>query len=141
MLSAHVVFTNDRFPRAFDITLDGLASSDPTEETLLTEVGRGVTVGANATIGPGLKIGDFAMVGMGTIVTRDIPSYGLVIGNPSRLVGFVCSCGPTVARISRWEKDSVGSRYSCGRCGRLYGKTANGISELEGPHENDGKRR
>ena len=141
MLSAHVVFTNDRFPRAFDRTLNGLATSDPTEETLFTEVGLGVTVGANATIGPGLTIGDYAMVGMGTIVTRDVPSHGLVIGNPSRLVGYVCACGPVVVKIPQWEKDTADGRYTCGRCGRMYGKTPKGIYELEGPKVDTGDGR
>ena len=62
MLAAHTVFTNDRFPRAFDRTLNGLASSDPNEETLSTTVGVGVTTGANVTIGPGLTIGDLSLI-------------------------------------------------------------------------------
>jgi UDP-2-acetamido-3-amino-2,3-dideoxy-glucuronate N-acetyltransferase len=129
MLSAHVVFTNDRFPRAFDKTLDGLASSEPNEETLSTHVGIGVTVGANATIGPGLRLGDFAMVGMGSVVTRDIPPLGLVIGSPAKLAGFVCACGPVLIRIKQWEGLGIGSEIACHRCGRAYARIATGVAE------------
>lgn len=137
MLSAHVVFTNDRFPRSFDRTLTGLATSDPTEETLLTHMGIGVTVGANATIGPGLKIGDFAMVGMGSVVTVDVPPHGLVVGSrPAKLVAYVCACGPVLVRLSTWEADEPHTPYRCVRCGRLYAKSTEGITELEGPQPN-----
>jgi len=133
MLSAHVVFTNDRFPRAFDRTLDGLATSDPTEETLHTRVCRGVTIGANATVGPGLTLGEFAMVGMGSVVTRDVPPNGLVIGSPARLVGFVCACGPVLVKSAVWESDGDSAKYVCARCNRVYAKSASGVVELQGP--------
>ncbi len=133
MLAAHTVFTNDRFPRSFDIRLDGLATSDPTEETLSTTVGVGVTTGANVTIGPGLKIGDFAMIGMGSVVTKDVPPYGLVIGNPARVVGYVCACGPVVTRLADWTARKEGEEMRCHRCGRIYGKTGTGITEKCGP--------
>ncbi len=132
MLAAHTTFTNDRFPRAFDRTLDGLASSDPNEETLETVVGVGVTTGANVTIGPGLKIGDFAMIGMGSVVTRNVPANGLVIGNPARVAGYVCACGPVLVKSVQWEKDGAGSRYICHRCGRVYGKVTAGVQEISG---------
>jgi len=132
MLAAHTVFTNDRFPRAFDITPDGLASSDPNEETLWTRVGKGVTTGANVTIGPGLTLGEYAMVGMGSVVTREVPSNGLVMGNPARLVAYVCACGPVVARIDNWQRAPVGSQFKCGRCGRVYQKAGEGITEIRG---------
>lgn len=93
MLSAHVVFTNDTFPRAGNRELTGLETSAPTEETLTTRVGRGVTVGANATIGPGVVLGAFSMVGMGSVVTRDVAPHALVVGNPARAIGWVCTCG------------------------------------------------
>ena len=135
MLAAHTVFTNDRFPRAFDRTLDGLASSDPNEETLETVVGTGVTTGANVTIGPGLKIGDFAMIGMGCVVTRDVPANALMIGNPAHLAGYVCACGPVLVRIAQYERDSEGHRYTCEKCGRVYVRAGHGITELEGPRK------
>lgn len=93
MIAAHTVFTNDRFPRATTADLRKLLPSDPDEHTLPTLVREGATIGANATIGCGLTIGRFAMVGMGSIVTRDVPDFILVAGNPAKAVGYVCACG------------------------------------------------
>lgn len=130
MLSAHVVFTNDRSPRSFNSHLDGLASSEPNEETLSTHVSPGVTVGANATIGPGLDLGKFSMIGMGSVVTHDVPPHGLVVGNPARLSGYVCTCGPLLVRHNLWQTDPPGARYECSRCERVFQKTQNGLEEI-----------
>jgi acetyltransferase-like isoleucine patch superfamily enzyme len=135
MLAAHTVFTNDRFPRAFDRVLEGLASSEPNEETLSTQVGIGVTTGANVTIGPGLTIGNFAMIGMGSVVTHDMPPHGLAIGNPARLAGYVCACGPVLVKMRSWERDVIGTRYSCKKCGRVYAKTEAAVREEEPPRK------
>src|SRR4029079_8216382 len=67
-VAAGVVFTNDRFPRAFADGHEGLAPSDPHEDTVETVVRTGATIGARAVIGPGLEIGAYAMVGMGSVV-------------------------------------------------------------------------
>jgi UDP-2-acetamido-3-amino-2,3-dideoxy-glucuronate N-acetyltransferase len=99
----------------------------------LTRVRKGVTVGANATIGPGLTIGEFAMIGMGSVVTKDVPSNGLVIGNPGRLVGYVCACGPALVKRTMWETDAIGTSYLCARCGRNYKKVESGVTETRGP--------
>lgn len=130
MLSAHTVFTNDLYPRAFDRTLDGLGTSEPTQDTLFTNVGRGVTTGANVTIGPGLTIGDFAMIGMGSVVTRNVAPHGLVHGNPARLVGYVCACGPVLVRLPVWLKDPNGTPYACTRCDRVYSRVEAGLEEI-----------
>jgi len=90
MISAGTTFTNDRFPRAFDPLTMELAGSEPTDETLATVVREGATIGAGAVIGPGLDIGRFAMVGMGSVVTADVPAYALAYGNPARVKGWVC---------------------------------------------------
>jgi UDP-2-acetamido-3-amino-2,3-dideoxy-glucuronate N-acetyltransferase len=58
-----------------------------------TIVGRGATLGANSTIVCGHNVGRFAFVGAGAVVTRDVPDYALVIGNPARIAGWVCQCG------------------------------------------------
>lgn len=120
MLSAHVVFTNDRFPRAGNIDLTGLETSEPTDETLATSVGRGATVGANATIGPGVTIGAFAMVGMGSVVTRDVLPYQLVVGNPARPAGWVCACGHPLLRGATAPAPATGELPPCTRCARRY---------------------
>lgn len=122
MLAAGVIFTNDRYPRAFD-EHDGLAFSGPTEETLTTSVRAGATLGAGALIGPGLEIGRFAMIGMGAVVTANVPPHALVYGNPARLRGYVCVCGVPLPLISRAVRSARVSE-SCGRCGRVYTLTA-----------------
>lgn len=118
MISAGTVFTNDRFPRAMNRELTALETSEPTEETLETTVGRGTTIGANATIGPGVTLGEFSMVGMGAVVTRDVPAHALVVGNPAAVVGHVCVCGPRLVAVS--EAPQAGSKVGCSRCGRAY---------------------
>lgn len=129
MLSAHTVFTNDRFPRSGRPDLGGLETSDPTEETLLTRVGRGVTTGANATIGPGVLLGEFAMVGMGSVVTHDVPPHALVIGNPARVAGWVSACGHPLLRGSEAiaAPGAAPRDIACGRCGRTYVRDAGGL--------------
>jgi UDP-2-acetamido-3-amino-2,3-dideoxy-glucuronate N-acetyltransferase len=117
MIAAGVVFTNDRYPRAFADGVHGLASSAPDEHTLCGRVERGATVGAGARIAPGLTIGEYAMVGMGAVVTQDVPSHALVVGNPGRIRGWVCVCGrPLVAGTN--PEESV-----CRRCGRRFAWT------------------
>ncbi len=112
MIAAGVVFTNDRYPRAFVPGRDGLAPSGVTEDTLEAVVRTGATIGAGAVIGPGVEIGRYAMVGMGAVVVRDVPPHGLVVGNPARLRGWVCVCGRPL------EDD--GGRLRCGRCERRF---------------------
>ncbi len=87
----HVCFTNDLTPRA--ITPDGELKAADDWVVTPTLVRTGAALGANSTIVCGVTIGAWAMVGAGSVVTRDVPDYGLVIGNPARLRGFVCACG------------------------------------------------
>lgn len=82
-LGPSMTFTNDRFPRAF--------SSD--FEVSPTLVKRGASIGANATIRCGVVIGEYAMIGSGSVVTHDIPPHALFVGNPARQIGKVCRCG------------------------------------------------
>jgi acetyltransferase-like isoleucine patch superfamily enzyme len=94
----HCVFTNDKRPRA--VNPDGAlkAADDWTLST--TRVRTGASLGANAVIVCGVTIGVWAMVGAGSVVTRDVPDHGLVFGNPARLRGFVCCCGGRLRRAS-----------------------------------------
>ena len=73
MVSAGTVFTNDRFPRATSADLMHLRSSEVDEHTLPTLVMEGATIGANCTVGNDLTIGRWAMIGMGSVITKSIP--------------------------------------------------------------------
>jgi UDP-2-acetamido-3-amino-2,3-dideoxy-glucuronate N-acetyltransferase len=117
MVAAGVVFTNDRYPRAFAIAGDGLAFSGPTDDTLATTVREGATIGAGAIIGPGLEIGAYAMVGMGAVVVTDVPAHGLVYGNPARLHGYVCVCGQPLPRRAEAAAPAADATI-CAHCGR-----------------------
>jgi UDP-2-acetamido-3-amino-2,3-dideoxy-glucuronate N-acetyltransferase len=131
MISAHTVFTNDRFPRAGNRELTGLETSDPTDETLATRVMRGTTIGANATIGPGLTLGEFSMVGMGSVVTRNVAPHALVVGNPARQIGWVCRCGHPVARTGQGDGagdgDTTGRIIRCIECGKSYARDGSAL--------------
>jgi UDP-2-acetamido-3-amino-2,3-dideoxy-glucuronate N-acetyltransferase len=83
------VFTNVSRPRA-------AYRRKPSYET--TRVGRGATIGANATVVCGIRIGVHAFVGAGAVVTRDVPDHALVLGAPARIVGWICACGDTISR-------------------------------------------
>lgn len=82
-IGPNACFTNDSRPR----------SKQYHQKLLPTVLKQGCTMGANSTTLPGLTIGEWAMVGAGAVVTRSVPDYGLVRGNPARLVGWVCRCG------------------------------------------------
>ena len=119
MISAGTVFTNDVFPRATTPDLLQLRSSDPDEETQETVVAAGATIGAGCTIGSNLRIGRFAMVGMGSVVTRDVADFHLVVGNPARSIGAVCACGHPIAK---WPAASPPEQLAaeCAKCGAAY---------------------
>lgn len=119
MISAGTVFTNDKFPRSVDPDTGDLISSEPTEETLSTVVRRGVTIGANATVGPGIELGEFSMIGMGAVVTKSVLPYTLAVGNPARIRGYVCQCGKPLATFSQDTKFPSGL-LSCNHCRKEY---------------------
>ncbi|MGD2148901.1 MAG: acyltransferase [Anaerolineae bacterium] len=87
----HCVFTNDRRPRA--VGPDGTLKVGDDWTLSETRVKKGASIGANAAIVCGVTIGAWAMIGAGSVVTRDVPDHGLVFGNPAQLRGFVCRCG------------------------------------------------
>jgi acetyltransferase-like isoleucine patch superfamily enzyme len=90
----HVVFTNDKNPRA--VNPDGTLKDAQDWTISYTLVREGASLGANATIVCGITIGRWAMVGSGAVVTKDVPDFGLVVGNPARLIGYVCKCGKRI---------------------------------------------
>lgn len=118
MISAGTIFTNDRFPRAATPDLSELRGSGPDEHTLKTLVCEGATIGAGSTIGNDLEIGRFAMVGMGSVVTRSVADFHLTLGNPARPVGVVCRCGPLVHRFPEGVQELV--QVACSECNRQY---------------------
>jgi len=119
MISAGVIFTNDRFPRATTPNLRELRTSDPDEHTLPTLVREGATIGAGTTVGCGLAIGRFAVVGMGSVVTRSVPDFALMIGAPARRVGYVCRCGEPLLRF-HYHGEPESADLRCKPCGRAY---------------------
>jgi len=89
----HVFFTNDLYPRS-----PRLPQASPRyhhKENWLrpTLIKRGASLGAGAVILAGVTVGEYAMVGAGAVVSRDVPAYALVKGNPARVCGWVCQCG------------------------------------------------
>lgn len=101
-LGPSCVFTNVRYPRAHVSRKAELAT---------TRVGRGATIGANATVVCGVTIGAYAMVGAGAVVTHSLPPHALAVGTPARRVGWVCRCGEPLR-----ERGEV----ACPRCGACY---------------------
>ena len=93
-IGPHVCLTNDKTPRA--ITEDGKLKQDSDWEVDKILVKKGASVGAGSVILPGITIGEFAMVGAGSVVTKDVPDYGLVYGNPAELQGYVDKTGKKV---------------------------------------------
>jgi len=109
----HVCFTNDRVPRA--INPDGSAKTDADWEVTPTLVRHGAALGANSTILPGVTIGRWALVGSGSVVTRDVADHELVAGNPARRAGSACACGQPLR-----DGDDGGFRGACPRCGSAF---------------------
>lgn len=102
-LGPHCVFTNDFYPRAFN-------SDFEVAETIVED---GVSVCTNATIVCGNTIGKYAMVGAGSVVTKDVPPHALVFGNPAKIRGFVCKCGKKMEEMENGE-------YHCADCNETY---------------------
>jgi acetyltransferase-like isoleucine patch superfamily enzyme len=95
----HVCFTNDLRPRA--INPDGSLKSADDWVLCETLIRQGAALGANSTIRCGITIGRWALVGSGSVVTHDVPDYGLVYGNPARLRGFVSPTGRRLREVTR----------------------------------------
>ena len=102
-LGPSCVFTNVINPRSF------VARKDEFRKTILK---RGCSIGANATIVCGHTIGKYALVGAGAVVTKDVPDYALVYGNPAKIKGRICECGEIL--------DFSFDEAVCPKCGKIY---------------------
>lgn len=114
-----MVFTNVFNPRSEVSRMDQL------RETL---VRHGATLGANCTIVCGTTIGEYAFIGAGAVVTKDVPAHALMVGNPARQIGWMCSCGEKIS----W----IGDAGAC-VCGRTFAKTDNQTLSIVGLAPND----
>lgn len=132
MVATGATFTNDRYPRAATADLAELRPSWPDDHTLATRVRRGATVGARATIGPGIELGRFAMVGMAAVVTRSVLDFHLVVGHPARTVAATCRCGWPFLRAVAGELSDVDD-VACTSCGLRYAVRGGAVTELTPP--------
>ena len=101
-----MVFTNVVNPRSHVVRR---------HEYQRTRVGRGASLGANCTIVCGHDIGRYAFVGAGAVVTKDVPDYALVVGNPGRIAGWMCECGVKLASGA-----TAPAVATCASCGAAY---------------------
>jgi serine acetyltransferase len=92
-------------------------------------VREGATIGAGCIVGCNLEIGRWAMIGMGSIVTKSIPDFCLAIGTPARVIGVVCRCGEPVHRFSDAD-NSTPAEATC-QCGRAYSINNHVVTEIE----------
>ena len=106
-LGPNCVFTNVLNPRSF------IERKSEFKETI---VRRGATIGANATIICGNEIGEYSLVGAGSVVTKPVPPYTMVIGNPAEYYARVCICGTKLTEDLR-----------CPKCGKKFKVVDNGI--------------
>jgi len=107
----HVCFTNDLLPRA--ITPDGKLKSADEWEITPTLVKYGASIGAGSVIICGITIGEFALIGAGSVVTRDVPPHALVFGNPARQHGYVCRCARRLENVHEENGIQLGWCESC----------------------------
>jgi len=101
----HSCLLNDKVPRA--VTREGCLKGVDDWQVAGVTVEDGASIGGGCTVLPGVTIGRFAFVGAGSVVTRDVPAFGLVMGNPARLSGYVCECGQRL--------DAAGLCNACGQ--------------------------
>lgn len=113
-LGPSCVFTNVINPRSF---------IERKDEYKRTTVKRGASIGANVTIVCGYDIGRYAFIGAGAVVTKDVPDYALIVGNPAKIIGYVCECGN---RLKSGE-----DKYICQTCNKEYKMIDGNLSPKE----------
>jgi UDP-2-acetamido-3-amino-2,3-dideoxy-glucuronate N-acetyltransferase len=113
-----MVFTNVINPRSH------VERKDEYRRTL---VKRGASIGANATIVCGVTLGRYCVVGAGGVVTRDVPDYAVVYGNPARVRSWACWCG---VGLELGGDDGASREAACKACGRRYRREGRHVTEL-----------
>ena len=101
-LGPHMVFTNDLIPR----------SKNQNYKKEITKIQKGASIGANATLLCGIIIGKFAMIGAGSVVTKNVSDFSLVYGNPGKHMGFICKCGSKLVFENQNSKCECGISYN-----------------------------
>jgi acetyltransferase-like isoleucine patch superfamily enzyme len=132
MIGAGTIFTNDRYPRGTDVAVRELRDSGPGEHIFETLVEEGASIGAGCTVGSDLVVGRWSLVGMGSVVTRDVPPFHLVVGNPARSIAIVCRCGEPVWRFPHGERPAS-DEAACAACGLRYKVHDGVVEELDPP--------
>jgi UDP-2-acetamido-3-amino-2,3-dideoxy-glucuronate N-acetyltransferase len=117
-----MVFTNVMNPRSHVVRRD---------EYRTTLVRRGASLGANCTVVCGTTIGRYAFIGAGSVVTRDVPDYALIFGNPARLRGWMCACGIKL----EFAKSGGESAAVCPSCGLGYIRRGELVTEARKQEE------
>ncbi len=112
-IGPNVIFTNDLLPRA--ITAEGALKGHDDWTVGQIHVGYGASIGARSVIVTNVTIGRFALVGAGSVVTRDVPPHALVFGNPARIQGYVCGCAQKLAIVRETDAEIEGHCPACGR--------------------------
>lgn len=95
-IGPYVCFSNDKHPRA--TTIDGKLKSEKDWESGITIVRRGASIGAGAILLPSVTISEYAMIGAGSVVTKNVDAHTLVMGNPAVIKGYVCICGDIISK-------------------------------------------
>lgn len=107
-IGPNVTFTNDFLPR----------SKQYPDKFFKTIIKEGASIGANSTVIGGITIGRYAMIGAGSVVTKDIPEYTLWFGNPAKMKGYVCKCG-----------NKLNESFHCSKCKKSYSTQSGKITE------------
>lgn len=111
-IGPNVCFTNDKRPRA--INPDGTPKKAGDWHVSTIHIGQGASIGAHSVILPGVEIGEFAMAGSGSVITKNVPAFALIFGNPARVQGFVCRCGQKIQEFHQTDEVIIG-KCACGQ--------------------------
>jgi len=118
----HVFFTNDLYPRSARLPEARQRYRDKRNWLRTTLIKRGASLGAGAVILAGVTVGEYALVGAGACLTKDVPPYGLALGAPAEVRGWVCRCGQPLRFRGRAAR--------CTECGRRFRRNKRGLCPI-----------